>query len=382
MAVKHPSAANTTRLISVDVFRGLTIFAMLIVCNLGDLSHNYSLLLHATWDHITPADLVFPFFLFIVGVALSAELGPYVVTASEDWHRLHDQALYTRLARRAGILALLGLLINVFPTFDFVTWRIPGVLQRIAICYFVAAMIFIHVPLRWQWSIGVATLVGYAALLCFVGVPGIVPGHIEPLSNLPRWVDLAVFSSAHLLAMCPTDPEGLLSTPAAVVSVLLGCWVGRNLVNQPLSYRCGALVIVFGLVCSMLGWALSSVLPMIKVIWTPTYVLFAGGWAMMCYGLCYLFTDVRPAASWMWIVQVFGRNAILSYVLSEIASDTLSIVDMHGTPFSIFATDYIINLSGGLISPKMGSLLYACLLTLAIWGICYISYQRRWFIRV
>lgn len=212
--------------------------------------------------------------------------------------------------------------------------------------------------------------------------PDCPPGHLDALANLPRWVDLAVFSPAHLFNECPTDPEGLLSTPSAVVSVLLGCWAGHCLINRPVSCRWGMRVIASGFVCSVLGWAGSLTIPMVKIIWTPTYVLFAGGWAMMFFGLCYLLTDVRQTAGWMWVAQVFGRNAILSYVLSEVASDTLSVMDMHGTPFSLFVTSRIITLSGRLVSPRLGSLLYACLLTLTIWSVCWILYRRRWFIRV
>ena len=381
MAGQHPSASATTRLASLDVFRGLTIAAMLIISNPGDFSQNYPLLVHAEWAGITPADLVFPFFLFIVGVALSAELRPSVAQAA-DGRRLHASSRYLRLARRAGILLVLGLLLNALPQFNPATWRIPGVLQRIALCYLAASMISLHVPLRWQWSIGAVILLGYAALLRFASVPGLPPGHLDALANLPRWVDLAVFSPAHLFNECPTDPEGLLSTPSAVVSVLLGCWAGHCLINRPVSCRWGMRVIASGFVCSVLGWAGSLTIPMVKIIWTPTYVLFAGGWAMMFFGLCYLLTDVRQTAGWMWVAQVFGRNAILSYVLSEVASDTLSVMDMHGTPFSLFVTSRIITLSGRLVSPRLGSLLYACLLTLTIWSVCWILYRRRWFIRV
>jgi predicted acyltransferase len=262
------------------------------------------------------------------------------------------------------------------------TWRIPGVLQRTGICYFAAALIYLHFPLRRQWIIGAAALIGYAALLFFVGAPGVAPGQMDPTANLPRWVDLAVFSRAHLLRMWPTDPEGLLSTPAAVVTVLLGCWVGRCLVNRPLSYRSGALIIASGFICSMLGWAMSPVLPIIKMIWTPTYVMFTGGWAMMCYGLCYLYSDMRPAERWIWGLQIFGRNAIFSYVLSELAHRAFSAFEVHGTPFSMFMTDCMVNLSRGFISEKLGSLLYACMSTFVIWYFSYMLYQRRWFIRV
>src|SRR5262245_19711357 len=228
--VARPSTiqpVGTSRLTSLDVFRGVTIIAMIIVNSPGDFSHTYPPLRHATWDGITPTDLVFPFFLFIVGVALAAALRPYWADAP-DGGRLPDRALYIRLARRTALLILLGLLVNGFPTFDIATWRIPGVLQRIATCFVLAALIVLHVPRRWQWGIGAAILGGYAAVLRFVGAPGVVPGQLEPTANLARWVDLAVFPPEHLFVFEPTEPEGLLSTPGSVVCVLfgwrVGCW--------------------------------------------------------------------------------------------------------------------------------------------------------------
>jgi predicted acyltransferase len=365
------------RLTSLDVFRGFNIFAMILVNDAGDWSHTYSPLLHATWDRITPTDLVFPFFLFIVGVALAAALRPYW-----DGERRADRALYLRLARRAAVLVLLGLFMNGLPTLDAATWRIPGVLQRIGICYFLAALIVVRVPRRWQWVIGAAILGGYAALLHFVGAPGVAPGQLEPTANLPRWFELKVFSAAHVYTAWPTEPEGLLSTPAAIVSVLLGCWVGMTIAGRPPSSRRGALIIGWGLLCVALGWGLSPILPMVKMIWTPTYVLFAGGWAMIAFGVCYLLTDARHAANPVWAVQVFGRNAILAYVLSELAAIALSAITVHGAPFPVFATASLAHAGGGRMSMEMASLLFACLFTLAIWVLLYVPYRRRWFIRV
>jgi predicted acyltransferase len=224
--------SNKARLASLDVFRGFNILAMILVNDPGDGSHTYAPLLHATWERITPTDLVFPFFLFIVGVALAAALRPC-------WtgERTPDRALYLRLARRAAVLIALGLLINGLPTLDLATWRIPGVLQRIGICFFLAALIVLRVPRRWQWAIGAAILGGYAVLLLLVGAPGVAPGQIEPTANLPRWFELKVFSAAHVYTVWPTEPEGLLSTPAAVVSVLLGCWTGMTVAGRAPSSR-------------------------------------------------------------------------------------------------------------------------------------------------
>jgi predicted acyltransferase len=365
------------RLASLDVFRGFNILAMILVNDPGDGSHTYAPLLHATWDRITPTDFVFPFFMFIVGVALAAALRPY-------WsgERTPDRALYLRLARRAAVLILLGLLINGLPTLDLATWRIPGVLQRIGVCFFLAALIVLRVPRRWQWVIGAAILGGYAAILLFVGAPGVAPGQLEPEANLPRWFELKVFSSAHVYTVWPTEPEGLLSTPSAMVSVLLGCWTGMTVAGRSPSPRLGARIVGSGVLCAALGWGLSPILPMVKMIWTPTFVLFTGGWAMIAFGACYLLIDARHFENPLWPVQVFGRNAILAYVLSELAAIAVSMVTVHGMPFSVFVTSSLVDAGRSLLSPEMASLVYACLFTLTIWLLLIVPYRRRWFIRV
>lgn len=374
--------ATMTRLASLDVFRGFNIFAMILVNDPGDGSHTYAPLLHATWDRLTPTDFVFPFFMFIVGVALAAALRPY-------WsgERVPDGALYLRLARRAAVLILLGLLINGLPSLDLATWRIPGVLQRIGICFFLAAVIVLRVPRRWQYVIGAALVGGYAALLLFVGAPGVAAGQIEPTANLPRWFELKVFSAAHVYTVWPTEPEGLLSTPCAIVSVLLGCWTGMSVVGRAPSSRLGLRIIGWGALCAALGYGFSPIVPMVKMIWSPTFVLFTGGWAMIAFGVCYLLTDVKYAADpgkprpdRLWPVLVFGRNAILAYVLSELAAIALSQITVQGTPFSVFVTAWLAG--GGLLSMEMASLLFACLFTLTIWLILVVPYRRRWFVRV
>jgi predicted acyltransferase len=384
LTTQRPSiiqSVGTLRLTSLDVFRGMMIAAMIIVNDPGDLSHTYAPLRHAIWERITPTDMVFPFFLFIVGVALAAALRPYWAS-DPDGRRVPDRALYTRLVRRAALLIALGLLVNGSPSFNVETWRIPGVLQRIAICFVLAALIVLHVPQRWQWGIGAVILGGYAAMLRFVGAPGVTPGQLEPTANLPRWVDLAVFSQKHVFQWWPTEPEGLLSTPAAVVSVLIGCWVGYGVLGRSPARRRGAVIIGCGMVSVAAGLLWSTTLPMIKMIWTPSYVLFSGGWAMVAFGLCYLLTDVKSSVNPMWVVQVFGRNAILAYVVSELTASTLSAVRVRGTPFPQFATVSMVSASGGVLSAEMGSLLYALLFTFAIWMALYIPYRYRWFLRV
>ncbi len=371
------------RLVALDLFRGLTIAAMIIVNTPGDYTRVYALLQHAQWDHITPTDLIFPFFLFIAGVALAFVLRPYLNLAPEDRPRVRPASLYLNILWRAAMLVLLGLIINAFPEFNLATWRIPGVLQRIGICYLFAALILLHVPLRWQWVLGAGLLIAYALVLHFVGAPGVPPGQLMPSANLPRWVDRLVFGAAHVFPFWPTEPEGLLSTPAALVTTLLGCWTGLWLANRPLSGRTCGLLGAAGVGFVGLGWAWGLFLPMVKMIWTPSYVLFTFGWALIILAGCCLVTEVWRIRSGVWIIEVLGRNAILAYVLSELGAALLNRFEISGIPVIQFVTRNLAKIGGSLGSePELSSLSFAVLFTALIWCLLYIPYRRRWFLRV
>ena len=191
-----------------------------------------------------------------------------------------------------------------------------------------------------------------------------------------------MFSAAHVYTVWPTEPEGLLSTPSAVVSVLLGCWTGMAVAGRTPSPRLGGRIIGAGALCAAVGWGLSPILPMVKMIWTPTFVLFTGGWAMIAFGVCYLLVDVRHVANPVWPVQVFGRNSILAYVLSELAAIALSMVTVHGVPFSVFRHD----VAGrcGRRTPVTGTGVARVRLPVHTVDLAalYVPYRRRWFVRV
>ncbi len=368
-----------SRLIALDLFRGATIAAMIIVNTPGNYTSVYPILQHAQWDAITPTDLIFPFFLFIAGTALAFVLRPYLQLTPGDLPRSRSARLYVNILRRAAILVLLGLFLNAFPEFNLATLRIPGVLQRIGLCYLLAALILLNLPLRWQWVLGAGILVAYALVLHFVGAPGVPPGQLQPFANLPRWVDRTVFGPAHVFQLWPTEPEGLLSTPAALVTTLLGCWTGLWLANRPISGKVCGLLGVSGAVFVGLGWAWGHFLPMVKMIWTPSYVLFTGGWALIVLAGCCLVTEVWRARSWAWVLEVLGRNAILAYVLSEMGASLLNTIRLSGVPVTQLVTRFLVRLGSG---PKLGSLLYAVLFTALIWCLLYVPYRRRWFLRI
>src|SRR6185503_16251942 len=204
------------RLVSLDVFRGITIAGMTLVNNPGSWEHIYWPLEHAQWEGWTPTDLVFPFFLFIVGVSITLALGNRVERGS------NKRDLYLKILKRSLIIFAIGLFLNGFPYFNLSELRIPGVLQRIAVCYFFASIIFLNTKVTAQIIISVVLLIIYWLLLTYVPAPGFAAGDLTKQGSLPSFVDRMVFGN-HVWAQAKVyDPEGLLSTIPAVVTTLIG----------------------------------------------------------------------------------------------------------------------------------------------------------------
>jgi predicted acyltransferase len=318
--------ALTSRLLSLDVFRGLTVMGMTVVNNPGDWGHIYPPLEHAEWNGCTPTDLVFPFFLFIVGVSIAyalagakrtdAPLGPVVA----------------RIARRAAILFGLGVLTSLYPHFDFSSVRIMGVLQRIALVYFGCSCLYLVTGWRTQLALLVGVLASYAVLMQLVPVPGFGPANLEPTTNLGAWVDRTILGEHHLWPHSRTwDPEGLLGTLPALGTGLLGMLAGQWLrwpSPTPLSKPAG--LAVAGIVAAALGLIWSNWFPINKALWTSSYVLFAGGLALLVLAALYWVCDVRGYRSWSKPVLAFGVNAIAVFFFSAILSRTFSLVQLPG----------------------------------------------------
>ena len=314
-------ASQPGRLISLDVFRGLTVMAMILVNNPGDWGHIYPPLEHAEWNGCTPTDLIFPFFLFIVGVSLVYALdgvkqrgGPLGPTLG-------------RVARRAAVLFGLGLLLSLYPKFDFSVVRIMGVLQRIALVFFGCSVIFLHTSRRTQVGLVAAFLVGYAVLMQLVPVPGFGPANLEPATNLGAWLDRLVFSEAHLWKQSRTwDPEGLLGTLPALATGLLGAltaqWLRRP-DREPAAKVAWLLIAGGGL--ALLGLCWHPWFPINKALWSSPYVLYTGGLAMAGLAALYWVCDVQGHRAWTRPALVYGVNAILVFCLSALLSRTFGL---------------------------------------------------------
>ena len=314
------SAARSTlvnvarvRLLPLDAFRGLTIAGMVVVNNPGSWQAVHAPLRHAAWHGLTPTDLIFPFFLFIVGVAIPPSL-----------HGRAPGGAFVRVLRRAAVIFVLGLVLNGFPAFDWATIRIPGVLQRIAVCYLIAAGLYLVTDWRTQSAAAVALLLGYWAALMLVAVPGYGPGRLDPEGNLAAWVDRAVLGPHLWRASRVYDPEGILSTLSAVSTVLFGVLAGQWVLSHrpPRTITLGLLLA--GALGLVLGAEWRHWLPVNKALWTGSYVVFTAGMALLVFAACYWAIEVCGWRRWATPFAVLGVNALALYFLSSLTTDTMT----------------------------------------------------------
>ena len=371
----RPSPAPAGRLLSLDVFRGLTVVGMVVVNNPGDWGHIYPPLEHAAWNGCTPTDLVFPFFLFIVGVSLAYALAGAKRTGAPLGPVL------ARVARRAATLFALGVLTSLYPHFDFATVRIMGVLQRIALVYLGCSVVYLKTGWRTQVVLLLGVLVGYAALMQLVPVPGIGPANLAPTTNLGAWLDRALLGEPHLWRQSRTwDPEGLLGTLPALGTGLLGMLAGQWLRGPAAGARLSKTegLAAAGGVAAALGLLWNTWFPINKALWTSSYVLFAGGLALLAFALLYWLCDVRGYRRWAGPAVAFGVNAIAVFFFSAILSRTFALVQLPGPtgePTSFDGWLYGWGIAPLFTDPRNASLAGA-VVCLLIW-LAVLSYLRR-----
>ena len=372
-----PKPGPTGRLVSLDAFRGLTIAGMILVNNPGDWGHVYRPLRHAPWHGWTPTDLVFPSFLFIVGVAIPLALGKRLERGDPP------SALLAKVVRRSVLIFALGLVLNAFP-FDrpLSTLRVPGVLQRIAVCYLAASLIFLKTGVRAQAGIMVGLLLGYWGLMTLVPVPEFGAGDLSRPNNLAAWIDRGLLPG-HIYKK-DYDPEGLLSTLPAIATTLIGVLTGRWLAtSRPIAERVAG-VFAAGTVSYLLGWAWGAAFPLNKALWTSSFTLYSAGLSLLIFGLCAWLIEVEGVKRWSWPFVIFGSNAIAAYVLSGVGLRVASMVTVGGP--SEGATDlrsYIYD--NGFTSwaePTLASLLFGIAYVLLWLLVLAVLYRLRWFIRL
>jgi predicted acyltransferase len=367
------------RMLSLDVFRGMTIAGMILVNNPGDWGSIYAPLEHASWHGWTPTDLVFPFFLFIVGVSITLALSRRAETAGSK------RGLYVKILRRSLIIFALGLFLAGFPSFDLSTIRIPGVLQRIAVCYLCAALIFLNTDWRKQLYVFAGLLLAYWALLTLVPVPGYGPGDLGSKEwNLAAYVDRAVFGNHVWRQAKVYDPEGILSTLGALATTLAGVLTGHVLRSRRNEFEKVSVMFVAGAAAIVAGWAWNSWLPVNKALWTSSYVLLSAGMALQLLAVCYWLIDLKGRRRWAFPFVVFGTNALAAFFLTGMCAKLLGLIKLTGAdgkPASLHSVIYK-GLFDTSLAAKDASLAFA-LCFVAVWfGLLWLLYRRKIFIKV
>ncbi len=367
---------TTQRYLALDVLRGITIATMITVNTPGSWSHIYAPLRHAAWHGCTPTDLVFPFFLFVVGVSMFFSFSKYGNTLN------HDSLL--RIGKRTLLIFLIGLFLNSFPQWvkDFSHLRIMGVLQRIALVYGFASLIVLSAPKKWLPFIGGSILFLYWGIIYFFGTGD--PYSLEGNATIP--FDTFFLTENHLYKGfgIPFDPEGLLSTLPAIVTAILGYMAG-SLIKQSNKTDVPRKLILWGGIGVVAGLIWGQFFPINKPIWTSSYVLYTGGLASAFLGILVWIIDLKNYTKWTSFFVVFGMNPLFIFALSGVWAITLSrIIKFEGSSgkmtngYSWLYQELFVPLAG----PLNGSLLFALTHIVFFWLIGYILYKKRIFIKV
>ncbi|ESQ76690.1 acyltransferase family protein [Asticcacaulis sp. AC402] len=374
-----PAPPPSTRFEALDILRGLFIIGMLLANNAGDWGHIYAPLDHAAWHGFTLTDMVFPGFMTCVGLSMTLSLGRRMQAGGKT-------ALLVHSLRRAAILVGIGLFLNLLPQFDFEHWRLPGVLQRIGICYAIAScLVVVHSHKTVQGGLvlhgralaiwGVVLLVAYTVLLKYVPVPGgFGANQWDAVHSWPAWVDMQVLGVNHVWSGAKTyDPEGLLSSLPATANILGGILMGLY-INAKTPRNAWGGVAIIGVLLMILALVMDSYVPIIKKLWTPSFVLLSCGFAFAVLAVLMVVMDRLGFKTWAVPIKLYGTNAILVYVFAWLLSIALGISGATGA-----ATAWILAQVG---DPYLMSFLYA-LGVLVICGLFLVPfYIKRWFLKI
>lgn len=377
---------SNQRLLSLDVFRGATVAAMILVNNPGDWGNIYAPLEHASWNGCTPTDLIFPFFLFIVGVSIT-----YAMSSKKAEPQTHSKTILKAL-KRAAILFGLGLFLSLYPKVftdpiaALSTVRIPGVLQRIAVVFLISSIIFLKNSEKQIMRIAGGILILYWIIMTFIPVPGTGYPNLEKETNMGAWIDRSILTEAHLWKSAKTwDPEGILSTLPAIASGLIGVLVGAFLrrKNVDEGYKVSWLFST-GLMLFVGGMAWGLQFPVNKSLWTSSFVLYTGGLATMILAFCYWMIDVNKRQRYTLPFVVYGKNAITVFFLSGLLPRTMNmfkVTNADGSSSGLQSWLYN-NIFSPNFSPINASLAWA-IAQICFWFIIlYIMYRKHIFIKV
>ncbi len=391
-------APGSGRLLSLDVFRGATIAAMMLVNNPGSWSAVYPPFQHAPWHGWTFTDIIFPFFLWIVGVAIPLS------TARRLESGQTRRELFGHALRRAIILFGLGLFLNSFSYLidgslfreglgawirDYLTHvRIPGVLQRIAVCYAVTVGVFLLTRIRGQLIVTGALLAVYWLMMAWVPVPGHGAGVLEKEGNFSQFIDNLVLNGpvigTHVWRSSGTwDPEGIFSTLPAIATCLFGVLNGHLLRTKWTPEVRTAWILVAGSCLMFAGQVMALWLPINKNIWTSSYAVFMAGLAMVCFGVCYWLVDVQGWRKWAKPMAIYGMNAITVFVLAGVIGRLMIEIKVPreaGTAVTLKTWLYE-HTFANVGDPKFASLLWALTFMGMLYVVAWAMYRRKWFVK-
>ncbi len=363
------------RLLSLDAFRGMTIAGMLLVNNPGTWVYIYPPLRHAKWDGCTPTDLIFPFFLFIVGISMAFSFSSRKLESDKKKVLLH-------VIRRSVIIYLLGFILAIFYRWDLSTVRIPGVLARISVCYLFASLIVLYLSKKGRIAAGVCLLGAYWILVKLVPVPGYGAGDLSLEGNIIGYVDRALMNG-HLW-LKNFDPEGIISTLPAMVTVLCGVFIGEWLRSDRDKVEKLNVIFAAGTLMLLTGYVWSIWLPINKQLWTNSYVFYTAGIGSILFGLLYWLIDIKGYKAWSKPFVIFGTNAILAYFLSSLGAKSLytfRLTTVDGSETSIQGMIFQ-NIFQPVGSPEFGSLLYALFYVLFWLIVIDYFYRKKIFLKV
>jgi predicted acyltransferase len=392
-----------TRLLSLDVFRGLTIAGMVLVNNPGPSGASFSQLNHAEWHGWTPTDFIFPFFLYIVGISITLALSK----RAEAGGSMQD--LYWKITKRAALIYLLGFFLASFPFFKpetvdfsggfgsdvaslwasskdlFANVRLTGVLQRIAFCYLIAAVLFLHTKWRAQLYVAVGLCLGYWALMTLIPAPGFAAGDLSKEGNLAAWFDRVALGN-HIWRGGGKiyDPEGILSTLPAIATTLSGVLTGHWLRTRKPQMEKIAGLFAIGAACVAIGWVWHWWFPFNKPLWSSSYVFYMTGLALVTLAGCVWLIDEHGYKGWTKPFEIFGVNALALFVGSGFLARCMMLWKTPratGKPGNLIGWFYDHFFAWGY-SPKIGSFLYAFCYLLLWLGIMTILYRKKIYIKV
>ncbi|OGU37724.1 MAG: DUF5009 domain-containing protein [Ignavibacteria bacterium RIFOXYB2_FULL_35_12] len=392
------SVQKSERLVSLDVFRGLTIAGMILVNNPGSWSTIYPALEHAPWNGCTPTDYIFPFFLFIVGVAITISL------TKRKESGVDQKKLILQILKRGLIIFAIGIFMAAWPFWnfaedrwiDFSTLRLVGVLPRIGVVYIITSLIFLKTNIKIQVVIGIVFLLGYWAVMTLIPVPGYgspnlnIPTLTNPATgeifspNITGWLDHLILGNHMWKVSKVWDPEGILSTIPAIATCLSGVMLGHWLRSKNDASTKTAWVFVIGNFTILIGVIWDMWFPMNKSLWTSSYVMFTSGMALLFFGMCYWLIDVRGIKWWTKPFVVYGMNAITVFALSGLVAKTMGIIKVvNEVGEKISLNRYLYELIFvPYFSPIDASLAWAISYILIWLGLMWILYAKKIFIKI